>query len=97
MDELRRLHSQIKQLVRCALQQAGRLPRPASDPPAQSSPLPTAQTSKSSGEFRSEGKSSGPLNSNPAAHLHRHGDRLALAVYEHLILIPDLAKQVAHR
>jgi hypothetical protein len=46
-DELRSLNSQIEYLLRRALQEAGRLPRPVSDagPPAQSAAQPTTGTS----------------------------------------------------
>ena len=46
-DELRSLNSQIEYLLRRALQEAGRLRRPASDDAlAQSAAQPTAETSK---------------------------------------------------
>jgi hypothetical protein len=47
-DELRSLNSQIEYLLRRALQEAGRLPRPAYDdaPPTQSAAQPTTGTSK---------------------------------------------------
>ena len=47
-DELRSLNSQIEYLLRRALQEAGRLPRPASDDvaPTQSAAPPTIGTSK---------------------------------------------------
>jgi hypothetical protein len=46
-DELRSLNSQIEYLLRRALQEAGRLPRPASEdpPPAQSAAEPATETS----------------------------------------------------
>jgi len=46
-DELRSVNSQIEYLLRRALQEAGRLPRPAPDAPAQSSPQPAAETTNS--------------------------------------------------
>jgi hypothetical protein len=47
-DELRSLNSQIEYLLRRALQEAGRLPRPVSDDAKTlASPQPATETSKS--------------------------------------------------
>jgi len=45
-DELRSLNSQIEYLLRRALQEAGRLPRPTSDASPQSPAEPATETSK---------------------------------------------------
>jgi len=46
-DELRSVNSQIEYLLRRALQEAGRLPRPAPDAPAQPTAESSTQTSNS--------------------------------------------------